>query len=444
MKNELRDNGLIDKKLGQIIHKYLFENNKKGITNIYRSSSDNLSYINYVQKLIKKNLKKKYNITPEKLPLISIQKFIESKYCREIAVFKENLIFNYQQEFLKRMYNKKESISRIPKFVIYYKNYLLFFCKPIFQELKLAEQLQKYYENKAQIFYQTNYNKEIKTEKNTNDLFTVFTPKIRKLLSNQNSNSHLTIQKVESNSFITVFSFENSILKILNENTNNYTEEKKENSMKKKEKTKPKLMLKITKEKKDLLLNINKKTIEKKDKNNILPTYKKHSRNLIIYNPLYTEENIYLNKKKNEKIIKHFKIFSSHNPNMNKKKERKNSIIPPLRIYNIEKQRTPSVSIRRNSISSRKNQPKLFTNLYIPCKTEGSINNNNNNIFINNQFVNPFKTSSTFFSNNNKRNRIVNIKTKLSFKNSKFNSNFGFNQIKQYIQFQKNNYKIKQ
>ena len=29
MKNELRDNGLIDKKLGQIIHKYLFENNKK-------------------------------------------------------------------------------------------------------------------------------------------------------------------------------------------------------------------------------------------------------------------------------------------------------------------------------------------------------------------------------------------------------------------------------
>ena len=127
---------------------------------------------------------------------------------------------------------------------------------------------------------------------------------------------------------------------------------------------------------------------------------------------------------------------------MNKKKERKNSIIPPLRIYNIEKQRTPSVSIRRNSISSRKNQPKLFTNLYIPCKTEGSINNNN--VFINNQFVNPFKTSSTFFSNNNKRNRIVNIKTKLSFKNSKFNSNFGFNQIKQYIQFQKNNYKIKQ
>ena len=45
-------------------------------------------------------------------------------------------------------------------------------------------------------------------------------------------------------------------------------------------------MLKIAKEKKDLLLNINKKTIEKNDKNNILPTYKKHSRNLIIHNPI--------------------------------------------------------------------------------------------------------------------------------------------------------------
>ena len=429
----------IDKKLKQIIknnNKSLLETIKTSISNGIKSSFDNnINFINFAKKIMKKNLMIKYNITPFKHTLISIQNFIESKYCREIAVFKENLIFNYTQEFLKRMYNKNESLSRLPKFVVYYRNYLLFFCRPIFHELKLDEKFQKYYETKAQIFYQSNYNKENKKDKITNNEnpITIFTPKIKQLLSGQNSSSQLTIKKVDSNSVITALSLENSILQLLNENNNKSKEkEKKENNIKiklekprfEKERIKPKLMLKINKDRNSISISNTKSLIEKKD---TLPLYNKHSRNLIINNPLYTEENTYSNRKKdNKKVTKHFKIFSSHNPNFMIERQKKYfSIIPPIKLpikENKKKQRTPSVSIRRNTISSRKNyQPKLFSNLFIPSKTES-----------NNNDINYFKTSSNFNTLKNEH-----LRTKLNLKNAKILSNNFFNQGKNMYHFKK-------
>ena len=429
----------IDKKLKQIIknnNKSLLETNKTSISNGIKNSFDNnINFINFAKKIMKRNLMIKYNITPFKHTLISIQNFIESKYCREIAVFKENLIFNYTQEFLKRMYNKNESLSRLPKFVVYYRNYLLFFCRPIFHELKLDEKFQKYYETKAQIFYQGNYNKENKKEKITNNEnpITIFTPKIKQLLSGQNSSSQLTIKKVDSNSVITALSLENSILQLLNENNNKSKEkEKKENNIKiklekarfEKERIKPKLMLKINKDKNSISISNTKSLIEKKE---TLPLYNKHSRNLIINNPLYTEENTYSNRKKdNKKVTKHFKIFSSHNPNFMIERQKKYfSIIPPIKLpikENKKKQRTPSVSIRRNTISSRKNyQPKLFSNLFIPSKTES-----------NNNDINYFKTSSNFNTLKNEH-----LRTKLNLKNAKILSNNFFNQGKNMYHFKK-------
>jgi len=439
MKNDIRRILFIDRKLKQLCknnNKSLLETNKTSISNGIKNSFDN-NNINFAKKIMNRNLMVKYNVTPFKHTLISIQNFIESKYCREIAVFKENLIFNYGQEFLKRMYNKNESITRLPKFVVYYRNYLLFFCRPIFHELKLDEKFQKYYETKAQLFYQGNYNKENKKEKNTNNenVITIFTPKIKQLLSGQNSSSQLTIKKVDSNSVITALSLENSILKILNENINKSNEkEKKDNNSKikfEKERFKPKLMLKINKDRNSISISNTKSLIEKKES---LPLYNKHSRNLIINNPLYTEENTYSNRKSNNKnITKHFKIFSSHNPNFIIEKQNKHfSIIPPIKIPtkdNRKKQRTPSVSIRRNSISTRKNnQPKLFSNLFIPFKNEN-----------NNKDINYFKTSSNFNTLKNEH-----LRTKLNLKKSKILSKIYFNQGKNVYNFKKliTNYNI--
>ena len=96
---------------------------------------------------------------------------------------------------------------------------------------------------------------------------------------------------------------------------------------------------------------------------------------------------------------------------------------------NRKKQRTPSVSIRRNSISTRKNnQPKLFSNLFIPFKNEN-----------NNKDINYFKTSSNFNTLKNEH-----LRTKLNLKKSKILSKIYFNQGKNVYNFKKliTNYNI--
>ena len=457
MKNEHHNKLVINKKFRQFssTNKSSIEGNKTTISNGNRNSFDNtINFYIYSKKIIKRNLKRKYDMTPQKYTLISIQNFIEAKYCREIAVFKESLIYNYEEEFLKRMYKKKESIQRIPKFVVYYTNYLLFFCRPIFQELNLDELLQKYYEKKAQVFYHNNY-ENIKEKKKNNDKKMneqdniIFTPKIRKIISSDNSISHLTIKKNENtSSFNTIYSLENSILKILNENTKieNNTLKKKENEI---EKNRPKLILKSNnqykkiqiinheneKEKISSTSKEDKKVKSKIDKNS-LPLYQRHSRNLVYNNPLYTEENTFSNRKRdNNKILntKHLKIFSSQTNNYpiclterNDITNKKKNIIPPLKTQNIYKKRTPSVSLRSSSLNNnnKKNQ-KLFIT---PSKTD------NNNI-------NPYKTIYNFKGGRIKAN--FSFKNKVSIRNPKIISNKGFNQIKECIQFQKKSIKYK-
>ena len=97
-------------------------------------------YLKYINQLI-------YNI-PTKLNC----KFKELKY--------NDIFFDY----LKRLYQKEESINRIPKLYNYYKNYYLFFCRPTFRNRILSKLISAYEDNKAQIFYKNNY-QESKSKK---------------------------------------------------------------------------------------------------------------------------------------------------------------------------------------------------------------------------------------------------------------------------------------
>ena len=81
----------------------------------------------------------KHNINKNKLGIIKINDLIDSKNCNIVAVFKDYLISDYIDEFLRRFYKMKESKNRIPKFSDYYKNYLLFFCKPTFSDFYANE-----------------------------------------------------------------------------------------------------------------------------------------------------------------------------------------------------------------------------------------------------------------------------------------------------------------
>ena len=81
--------------------------------------------------------------------------------------YKELKYIDLENDYLKRLYKRKESINRIPKLSDYYKNYHLFFCRPTLCNQKLGYIMCEYEDNKAELFYKKNYpeSKEELTEK---------------------------------------------------------------------------------------------------------------------------------------------------------------------------------------------------------------------------------------------------------------------------------------
>ena len=110
-------------------------------------------------KIVSNNLKK-YNSLPQTKNVMAINNLIKCKSCHFLAKFKDFLIIDYVEEFLRRLYFKKESIERIPKIYIYYKNYLKFFCKPTFIVSFANEILKNYSDLNAEYFYKNNLNKK--------------------------------------------------------------------------------------------------------------------------------------------------------------------------------------------------------------------------------------------------------------------------------------------
>ena len=74
----------------------------------------------------------KYGDIEEDYNILIVNQLLYNKFTHINSLFKENKFKNNIEEFLKRKYNKKECISRIPKLYEYYKNYYIFFCKPFF------------------------------------------------------------------------------------------------------------------------------------------------------------------------------------------------------------------------------------------------------------------------------------------------------------------------
>jgi hypothetical protein len=165
----------------------------------YKKDKNSLYLLQY-QKYFNKKLVIKYNILPNEYTLMNIDNFITAKYCHSLASFKEMLIFNYDEEFLKRFYPKKESLKKIPLFSEFYKSYLKFFCFPTLAELKLNDLIEDMVEKKAKAFYNENY-KEDEKEKNQKKInVVIFTNKIRKDISRVNSLTNLSKTTIKNNS----------------------------------------------------------------------------------------------------------------------------------------------------------------------------------------------------------------------------------------------------
>ncbi len=171
--------------------------------------------------IINQNLQK-YNSTPEIKDSIIINNLIFSKETHLTSIFKDFLISDYNEEFLRGFFTFNECIDVLPKFYEYYKNYLVFFCKGTFRDFRINDIIQECGEKHAEIYYNRNYLKERtkKKEKKENIDENIFE-------SNDKNEKHtLRDTKIPLSSFFTK-SVENSIKNIINSHDNKLS--KKEN-----------------------------------------------------------------------------------------------------------------------------------------------------------------------------------------------------------------------
>ena len=111
-------------------------------------------------------LEAKHNSTPKLYLNRNLDILIKRKKCHLLADFNERMMsMCHLRDYLKRYYTYKETEERIPKYVSYYKNYLTFFCRPLFVSYVLNKKMVRHMEKVAQVFYNENYAEEEKEEK---------------------------------------------------------------------------------------------------------------------------------------------------------------------------------------------------------------------------------------------------------------------------------------
>ncbi len=149
--------------------KYSRKKNTNKVSKIHKPKNIKKDYLLNFQTLAYSNIFKKYNFTLDKYNLLCINFLLGNRSCRLVSVFKEKMITDYVDEFLKRKYSFNESKERIPKFYLYYKHYSIFFGQPFFANFYFNVVLQKNGEKKARIYYKNHYqNGESKDEDNEN------------------------------------------------------------------------------------------------------------------------------------------------------------------------------------------------------------------------------------------------------------------------------------
>ena len=129
--------------------------------------TNRLIQLKNIEKKAKEAIFKKYSSkNPSSLKYqylgLIMENLIFNKNTHEVSTFKDYMIWDYCDEFLKRFYSKKESNQRVPKFSTFYKNYLKFFCIPTFKDVYPNEIIHSCSEKKAELFYNENYKRKKK------------------------------------------------------------------------------------------------------------------------------------------------------------------------------------------------------------------------------------------------------------------------------------------
>ena len=152
--------------------------------------------MNYYKTITKKLYNKYGKDTTKKYYKIKIHNLLFRKPSHIVATIKDIMLYEFVDEFLKRYYLIKESRKHIPKFIEFYQNYLTFFCKPTFRNLKLGKILLSAGEKKAHNFYNLNYG-----ENTTKDNKNKCNSSIKNIFSDTIKESINGIQSFYDNSF---------------------------------------------------------------------------------------------------------------------------------------------------------------------------------------------------------------------------------------------------
>ena len=125
-----------------------------------------------LEKKAMNNIHKKYGIQSKfdyKYIGLIMENLIYNKNSHLVTFFKDYMIWDYVEEFLKRYYRFYESEERVPKFALFYKNYLKFFCSPTFRENFYNEKIHNHDEKKAELFYNDHYRKKKENDSELKD-----------------------------------------------------------------------------------------------------------------------------------------------------------------------------------------------------------------------------------------------------------------------------------
>ena len=361
--------------------------NKKKNTKVAKKTKNHICF-----KIIRKNIQK-YNSTPKYKNTLIISNLINCRSSHFLAIFKDYLITDYVEEFLRRIYSLNESIERIPKLYNYYKNYLQFFCKPTFIDTYSNIIIKNFGDCHAENFYKNNIEKknhnngglddknnnsfsnEMKSNNKNGELIkTIFTKSIKNSIDNINNNEKSSINKTEKEkgnkiinaltdsnnqestikydkNFGNLISEENSLLIMINEMKDNQKKKIKENRMNMKKSLSKNRNHSIYSYKSLLIVNNN-------INNNIKKTFNNYNKGKMT---------TYSNIKQND-TVKNI-IYSQREPKKLTKLKKKKNIINKNEKINPKNQ---SVNLNKN------NQGSIVVNINININTNENTNGNTN------------------------------------------------------------------
>jgi len=395
----------------------------------------------------------KHNSNPLKKNIMIINDIIETKTNHFLAIFKDYLITDYVDEFLKRYFTVNESQELLPKFYIYYQNYLKFFCRGLFTDFKANKIIQEYGECQAELYYNKNYGGKDKkskknrdenndniddgdnnsnasrTSSNINKIRLLFTDTVKNSI-NRIENSKLWqnyIYKYNTNEISNIFYKSKNETMTLNDDTKIYNEDNlmtNENSLI----NLIDVMIHKKREKKKTIKNKNIKNNNNNNYNindkNIVNIYK----NLLDQSPIRSARNLNYNNKnglynKTSKKVASIKIFNKNIPMIIKSKKQINNISNDIKDKNIKTpiSEKPNKILSKNNFHSRNSKFNNSGNFFMKSNLTQKIYRNTSKSISSRIGLGNIITSK---NNNNNKNKFASFNTNLnqnSKKKLKFN-----------------------